>query len=312
MCVVLRVSVAIITRNRSSLLAKCLRALSKQSSAPLEILVVDNNSTDGTAAVCNKYRKILPINYALEHRIGIPFARNVCISKARGEIIAFLDDDSVPTKTWLTAIANHFQQNTSSVGLIGKTNNANPKNIASAVEQLHTLLWLRRNIANLSKTCLVSSGQVVDFKNAAFKAFFIKNFKMSTTVPFGDVGNNEDLELGHRFYQKTRWIYWDPSVVTYHNNSRTLFRLLYRNFWEGFANQLLIYQFGINTKRAPLKYNYLRLLLDSWKQQKKAFGFGRVTMLFLLLIVYPLFSRFGKAVFVLSSLFHLHITIPQR
>ncbi len=67
-----------------------------------EILVVDNNSRDETRAVaqqfCNHYANV---RYYLELRQGLSYARNSGFQKARGEYVAYIDDDCKAPKHWL-------------------------------------------------------------------------------------------------------------------------------------------------------------------------------------------------------------------
>lgn len=97
------ITVAICTWNRAATLDACLNRLA--TAAPLvhgehEVLVVDNNSTDHTAAVVDRFRDRLPIRRVLETRQGIAHARNRAASEASGEWLFFIDDDVLVTPEW--------------------------------------------------------------------------------------------------------------------------------------------------------------------------------------------------------------------
>lgn len=100
------VSVIVPTRNRASLLTQTLRSIRAQDAVELEILVVDDRSTDGTPAIA---RAVDPRVRVLPNAgpSGASAARNLGIAEARGEWIAFCDDDDLwaPEKlvTQLTA-----------------------------------------------------------------------------------------------------------------------------------------------------------------------------------------------------------------
>ncbi|BAZ31746.1 glycosyl transferase family protein [Cylindrospermum sp. NIES-4074] len=72
-----------------------------------EIIIIDNNSSDNTAELIENYQKSsksnCPLRYFLEREQGIPFARKRAVSEARGEFIAFIDDDNVPASDWVAA-----------------------------------------------------------------------------------------------------------------------------------------------------------------------------------------------------------------
>ncbi len=93
-------SVIICTRNREKHLGRALQSLTEQDYDPAayEIIVVDNNSTDGTLALAQQFRDTHPghrIIVTREEKKGLTFARNRGIAEAGGTYIAFTDDDAV-------------------------------------------------------------------------------------------------------------------------------------------------------------------------------------------------------------------------
>jgi glycosyltransferase involved in cell wall biosynthesis len=104
------ISVVICTFNRAGLLQQTLSAV-RECAAPsrcdVEIVVIDNNSTDDTPEVVRRAAGSpgYPIRYAAERKQGKSFALNRALSLARGEVIALTDDDVLPARDWLTLIA---------------------------------------------------------------------------------------------------------------------------------------------------------------------------------------------------------------
>ncbi|HXO18337.1 MAG TPA: glycosyltransferase [Thermoanaerobaculia bacterium] len=108
------VSVVVCTRNRSQILA--------QSSAALlaidypadrwEVLIVDNCSTDDTLAVAQEIARGRPdlVRVIEERELGLSATRNAGIRHARGEIIAFADDDAFPESAWLRMLVEALLQ----------------------------------------------------------------------------------------------------------------------------------------------------------------------------------------------------------
>jgi glycosyltransferase involved in cell wall biosynthesis len=68
-----------------------------------EIIVVDNNSEDGTREVVKSYEPCLPIKYLFEPKQGKTRAQNTGLDAAQGELIVFTDDDVKPSNNWLNA-----------------------------------------------------------------------------------------------------------------------------------------------------------------------------------------------------------------
>jgi len=98
-------SVVVCTRNRSRKLAQCgaaLRAIDYPADR-WELLIVDNGSTDDTLAVARSLAQGNPVRVQVveESRPGISAARNAGVRLARGEIVAFTDDDALPSPGWL-------------------------------------------------------------------------------------------------------------------------------------------------------------------------------------------------------------------
>ena len=87
-----RVSVVIPAYNRERLVAEAIDSVLAQS-VPLELIVVDDGSTDGTAEVVSAYGDA--VRYHWQANQGIAGARNTGIALSRGPLLAFLDSDDV-------------------------------------------------------------------------------------------------------------------------------------------------------------------------------------------------------------------------
>lgn len=98
------ISVVIPVKDDERMLARCLRALALQSRAPDEIIVVDNGSSDASAAVARDAgARVLRCDEP-----GIPAASSCGYDAASGDIILRLDADCVPGAGWVEAMAGAF------------------------------------------------------------------------------------------------------------------------------------------------------------------------------------------------------------
>lgn len=111
----LSVSIIICTYARAELLGQTLLSLRDvEGIGEAEVIVVDNNSPDHTAEVVSHSMKQLNgtfvrIRYLFEPRQGLSAARNAGIAASTGAIVAFLDDDAIPSPQWLDAIRKAFE-----------------------------------------------------------------------------------------------------------------------------------------------------------------------------------------------------------
>jgi glycosyltransferase involved in cell wall biosynthesis len=109
------VSVLICTYNRAAMLREtlaALRAMTPPAHARVEIIVVDNNSTDTTPLVIAEASRdsAIPVIGLQEQSQGKSFALNRGLRAATGDVIALTDDDVWPDARWLHRIVEDFRQ----------------------------------------------------------------------------------------------------------------------------------------------------------------------------------------------------------
>jgi len=97
------VSIVVATWNGRQYLDACLRAAEAQQGVSAEIIVVDNGSTDGSAEFVRATFPHVRVIELAENR-GFAGGNNVGVHEARGEYVAFLNNDTVAEVTWLRAL----------------------------------------------------------------------------------------------------------------------------------------------------------------------------------------------------------------
>ena len=115
-----RISVVVCTYNGARTIRDCLEGLRRLVYPEYEVIVVDDGSTDATAAIARQYDCRL---IQTENR-GLASARNTGLGAATGEIVAYIDDDAYPDPHWLTYLAAAFL--TTSHAAVGGPNLAPP------------------------------------------------------------------------------------------------------------------------------------------------------------------------------------------
>jgi glycosyltransferase involved in cell wall biosynthesis len=120
----MRLSVIICTWNRAELLLQTLNSVEKSElphDTDWEVIIVDNNSTDETKDVCQRFLRENPqrYQYIVEKRQGKSFALNSGIENAQGRILSFTDDDVIVDPSWLAETIRMFESSPC-IGIGGK------------------------------------------------------------------------------------------------------------------------------------------------------------------------------------------------
>jgi glycosyltransferase involved in cell wall biosynthesis len=120
-----KIAAIICTYNRVKYLINALNSLSNQTipSWEFQVIIIDNNSSDNTATVANKFieqHPFLSISYYLEKTRGLSAARNRGWKEANASIIAYMDDDAIADQNWLHALLTFFSTHENAVGAGGK------------------------------------------------------------------------------------------------------------------------------------------------------------------------------------------------
>lgn len=220
----MKLSVILCTYNRSESLAKALESIASSTlpdSVDWEVLVVDNNSTDQTEAVVERFCQKYPAHfrYLQEPRQGKSNALNTGIREARGDILAFLDDDVVVEKDWLQNLTAPFLGG-QWAGVAGRI---------LPDPSFRPLRWVplqdRYALAPLAVfDPNVAAGPISEppfGANMAYqKSMFVKYGGFRTDLgpqPFGTAPQkSEDSEFGHRLLAAGEKLRYEPSAVVYH------------------------------------------------------------------------------------------------
>jgi hypothetical protein len=160
---VANVSVIVPTLNEEKYLSRCLNSLRGQLySKPFEIIVVDGGSHDGTVRIA----KDLADKVLLEPNRPVGAARNLGAEAAEGDILAFIDADTVASKNWLSVIEQAFADKT----IVGVTGPTFPYN-GGIRDQITYRLW-----TIFLQRILLSAGMphVIGFNCAYRKNLFLK------------------------------------------------------------------------------------------------------------------------------------------
>ena len=104
------ISVIIPTYNNGKFLDKCIESILSQTYCEFELLIINDGSTDNTIDILKYYgQKDKRIKLFNIENNGVSFARNLGISKAKGEYICFIDSDDWVEKDYLSQFVSKIQ-----------------------------------------------------------------------------------------------------------------------------------------------------------------------------------------------------------
>ena len=114
------ISVIVTTRNRKYEVKRALDSVCAQTKKPLEVILVDDGSTDGTRAYIESqaYENLRYIYHPADERHSVGHSRNMGIRKARGEYVAFLDSDAIWYPRKLEIFVGKLEQSQEQVDVI--------------------------------------------------------------------------------------------------------------------------------------------------------------------------------------------------
>jgi O-antigen biosynthesis protein len=227
------ISVVVCSYNGSRTIRETLEGLKRVQYPNFEVIVVNDGSTDATAAIAGEYDcRIISTENA-----GLSSARNVGLRAANGEIVAYLDDDAIPDRHWLRYLAATFRE--SDYAAVGGPNIAPPYSnaVADCVDNapggpVHVLITDEIadhlpgcNIA-IRKSCLEAVGG------------FDPTFRVA----------GDDVDICWRLQQRGWTLGFSPGAMVLHHRRHTI-----RGYWKqqkgyGKAEALL-------ENKWPEKYN---------------------------------------------------------
>ena len=208
------VSVIIGTYNRANYLEKCLDSMVEQTYANFEVIVVNGPSTDNTKGILKRYSfKIIQQN----EKGGLSAARNIGIKEAKGEIIAFIDDDGIADKNWLDELTRLYTT-TDIVSVGGKIVpiwlSERPEWYTDRLGGYLSLLDFSQNIEQMvfpehPYGCNMSFRKKIFKELGCFDASFGRDLSKNLL-------SQEELDLYKRIDDKGYKTMYNPKAVVYH------------------------------------------------------------------------------------------------
>ena len=216
-------SVVICTYNRLSLLKLCIESIVALKTPPnkFEVLIIDNNSSDGTEEFCNKLIQIYPgynWRYFKETNQGIAFARTRGAKEATGQIIAYIDDDCMAEPNWLEEINEFYTANTEAMSTGGRII---PKYLVPVADWFGKYFWGLVGNYDLGKSVFqmkgvrYPSGANMHFRKTAFEKYGYFDSNLGRSGKSLMAGEEKAMYL--KLINANEKVYYLPHVIVHHH-----------------------------------------------------------------------------------------------
>ena len=222
------ISVVIPTYKRQKQLHNCLRSLSLQTypKESFEVIVVNDGDLEESQKSEPNLFAITNLSIYFKEHEGPASARNYGVKMAKGELIAFTDDDCIPNEDWIERIVAQYKLGNCPV-IGGKTLNLLTNNLYSEASQLITdIVYNHFNKDPDDALFLASNNFAITRDLFNELGGFDSSFKTSST---------EDRDLCNRLIHNDYAIMFDTSVVVYHSHNLNFksFFLQHFNYGRG-------------------------------------------------------------------------------
>jgi glycosyltransferase involved in cell wall biosynthesis len=238
-----QITVAIPTYNRAAFLRQTLAGIVAQQlpAGTFEVLVIDNNSRDETAAVVAEFATATPApRYVLEKQQGLDYARNRALREAKGEIIVFGDDDILVATDWLSQMTAPLRSDSSRrIGAVGgEVIPVFPGGLPDWVREWHAPLAFRADLGPLPpRHCPMGA-------NLAFPVWVFDRlgpFHTALDRAAGNYFSGGDSEMIRRVRSAGLEVWFAPGAAVQHQMpaSRTTFRYAARHAFDSARSRVI-------------------------------------------------------------------------
>jgi glycosyltransferase involved in cell wall biosynthesis len=221
-----RISVAICTKDRPDWLRRLLISLGAQNTtAKFEIVVVDNNSdSPDVRRVAEEAGAV----YVRETKTGLDFARNAALETATGDVVAYLDDDTVAEPEWFDNLSRAWADNPDAGCITGQVLPMSLDTEAQVLfekdtgfrglfvpERFGAIRWRKPLHPSGPGEFGAGANMSLDRQFALDLGGFDEALDTGRPLPGGG-----DLDIFYRVIRGGRTLIYDPSVVVRHDHRR--------------------------------------------------------------------------------------------
>lgn len=211
------VSIIVPVYNVKSYVGECVESLCRQTYTNLEILLVDDGSTDGSGEVCDEYagrdERIRVIHQANR---GLSGARNMGLDDARGEYIAFVDSDDLVSPNYVETLYELLMKYEADIAACAY--------IKGTTEQLTDIREKVLSLDNVKEICMPSvkllkqwHGKYKQQETVAWNKLYCREvWNGRKKIRFPESRNHEDVLISHLVVQGAKTIVLTTEILYFY------------------------------------------------------------------------------------------------
>ncbi len=219
---VMLISVVITVRNEERNIGNLLDGLIVQEK-PFEIVIVDAHSSDGTVGIIKEYMKKYDFIRLYVRGGTRGEGRNYGVSKAKGDVVAFIDGDDIPNPFWLMEMRKSMEEGADIVA--GRSIAIGYK----AFEELERVELYYRGYDVTFPSCNLAYRKELFERIGGFNPYFV---------------TAEDIDLNIRAVDAGGKIVHNPNAIVYHRTRNTFVGFFKQAFWNGYGRKQLTMTHG--------------------------------------------------------------------
>ncbi len=223
------VTVAVCSRDNAATLDLCLKSVTGIDYPRLDLLVIDNAPSSSATEVLVR-SKYPGLRYIREPRPGLDWARNRAIAEAKGEIIAYADDDVVIDPRWVRALSRPFVEDPEVMAVTGlvapyefETDSQVLFELRGGFGKGFQRKWYRSEQTRHIAWRYGGAGQYGTGANMAFRrALFERIGHFDPALDGGTVARGGgDLDIFFRVVKEGFLLVYEPAAMVFHRHRRT-------------------------------------------------------------------------------------------
>ncbi len=211
------VSIIVPVYNVKSYVGECVESLCRQTYTNLEILLVDDGSTDGSGEVCDEYagrdERIRVIHQANR---GLSGARNMGLDDARGEYIAFVDSDDLVSTNYVETLYELLMKYEADIAACAY--------VKGTTEQLTDIREKVLSLDNVKEICMPSvkllkqwHGKYKQQETVAWNKLYCRDvWNGRKKIRFPEGRNHEDVLISHLVVQSVKTIVLTTEILYFY------------------------------------------------------------------------------------------------